>query len=299
MQYRYFIVDVFSDQQFGGNPLAVLPEASGLTAGQMQQIAREFNFSESTFVLPPPPDSDSDFEVRIFTPTREVPFAGHPNVGTAFALAQDGVFGEIDTAREIIFSEQAGDVPVRIVPVQDGGFWCELRAPQPLQIGPPVDAALLAGILSLDLADIRVDRHPPRNASVGLEFLMVELTSVDALARARLNGALLEDAAGDGLCPDIHCYVRDGQTIDARMFAPLDGVPEDPATGSANCALVALLTTLAAEDGEYTWQITQGVIMGRPSRLDARTQKHAGEVTGVWIGGQSVLFAEGSLSLTI
>ena len=299
MQYRYFIVDVFTARRFGGNPLAVVPDASGLGAADMQRIAREFNFSETTFVLPPPAGSTADFEVRIFTPTREVPFAGHPNVGTAFALAQDGMLGDIGDGIDVVFAERAGDVPVRIVPGSESGQWCELRAPQALQIGEPVDAGAVATVLGLDPADIRTATHPPRVASVGLEFLMVEMASAQALARARIDGAALQAAADDGLCADIHCYVRDGSTIDARMFAPLDGVPEDPATGSANCALVALLCELdGRQDGHFDWQITQGVLMGRASRLDARTEKRDGHVCGVWIGGNSVLFAEGSLSVS-
>ena len=132
---------------------------------------------------------------------------------------------------------------------------------------------------------------------MGLPFLMVELADADALARARIDAAALDAAVAEGLCADIHCYVRvDDAAIDARMFAPLDGVPEDPATGSANCALVGLLTARDPRaSGRFRWRITQGVAMGRPSVLDARTEKRDGALAGVWIGGYSAAFAEGTL----
>ena len=132
---------------------------------------------------------------------------------------------------------------------------------------------------------------------MGLPFLMVELADADALARARIDAAALDVAVAAGMCADIHCYVRtDDETIDARMFAPHDGVPEDPATGSANCALVALLTALDSRaGGAFRWRITQGVAMGRPSVLEARTEKRDRAVVGVWIGGYSAAFAEGTL----
>ena len=133
MGYRYFICDVFTETRFGGNPLAVLPEAEGLSSGQMQQIAREFNFSESTFVLPP--EAGHTRRVRIFTPTTELPFAGHPNVGTAFALATAGELGELDESTTVTFEEGAGLVPIRIWKRPGEPIWCELAGPQGLSRG--------------------------------------------------------------------------------------------------------------------------------------------------------------------
>jgi len=294
-RYRFFICDVFTSTRFGGNQLAVLPDADGLTGQQMQQIAREFNYSESTFVLQS--GNDHDRRVRIFTPTTEVPFAGHPNVGTAFALAADGQFGDIGGELNVKFEEDAGTVAICISEDEEGLLNCELEAPQQLSIGETVAAAQVAGILSLGESDIRTTTHQPQVASVGLPFLVVELASRDALERARVDMGKLEELHDAGIVSDIHLYVRSGDEFDirARMFAPYDGVPEDPATGSANCALAALLThadPLFAEGG--SWQIAQGVEMGRPSLLKARTHR-AGNNIRTWIGGHSVLVAEGHI----
>ncbi|MEJ2602838.1 MAG: PhzF family phenazine biosynthesis protein [Gammaproteobacteria bacterium] len=300
MRYRYFICDVFTDVPFGGNPLAVLPDARGLDTDRMQCIAREFNFSESTFVLPP--ERDGDRRVRIFTPQVEVPFAGHPNIGTAFVLAASG---ELDGRAAVTFEETAGLVPVSIHRPGDGigdgnRIRCELGAPEPLTISEPVPADLIAAALSLRPGDIVTDTHPPRAASVGLPFIMAELPDTATLGKAQIDFAAFEKLAERGWPPDILMYVRDDgpHDIRARMFAPLDGVPEDPATGSANCALCALLTHYApAAEGEFRWRIRQGAEMGRPSVLEARAEKRGGEVTGCWIGGESVMFADGWLEI--
>lgn len=293
-RYRFFICDVFTQQRFGGNQLAVLPDAGGLDTAQMQAIAREFNFSESTFVLPGPEGYTR--EVRIFTPTTEVPFAGHPNVGTAFALASDGALGDPGDGLQVRFLEKAGDVPVSIR-ADEGGIFCELQAPQPLSTGAAVDVDRIAATLSLKREDIVTRTHAPVVASVGLPFLVVELGSVDALRRARINAAMLDRFREDGIEPDIHLYTRSNDEFDirARMFAPLDGVPEDPATGSANCALVALLASCdPGGPADAEWRIAQGVEMGRPSELHARTRRSGKKIT-TWIGGYSVLTAEGEL----
>ncbi|MDZ7642987.1 MAG: PhzF family phenazine biosynthesis protein [Woeseiaceae bacterium] len=294
--YRFFICDVFTASRFGGNPLAVLPEADGLGDAEMQQIAREFNYSESTFVLPG--NGPLNRRVRIFTPTTEVPFAGHPTIGTAFALAQAGEFGALFESLDVHFDVAAGRVPV-LISAGKSGTWCELQAPQPLSTGTSVAPARIAAALSLATDDIVTDTHEPVVASVGLPFLIVEVAGIDALRRARAQTAALEALHDDGIVPDVHVYTRSDDEFDlrARMFAPLDGVPEDPATGSANCALAALLASRnEGADGEHRWRIAQGVEMGRPSVLDARTRRNGGEVT-TWIGGSSVHVAEGTIFL--
>lgn len=295
MQYRFFICDVFTAERFGGNQLAVLPEAAGLETGQMQQIAREFNYSESTFVVP----SSGDFTcgVRIFTPATEVPFAGHPNIGTAFSLAVDGVFGAIDEETTVLFDESAGPVRVLIRREGDRQFWCELEAPQGLSLGKTADPALVAAMLSLDVEDINTSVHAPQVASVGLPFLIVQLASRDALQRARVNMAALEELRDAGIVPDVHLYTPSDDEFDirARMFAPFDGVPEDPATGSANCALAALLTHYrAGNKSGISVRIAQGMEMGRPSVLEARTRREDDAIR-TWIGGHSVFIAEGTI----
>jgi len=299
MRYRYFTCDVFTDTRFGGNQLAVLPEAEGLSDRQMQQIAREFNFSETTFVLPP--EEGHTRRVRIFTPPREVPFAGHPNIGTAFVLASMGAFGSLDGPASVTFEEQAGLVPIAVHDREGGRIWCELTAPQGLTLGRKVTAQAVAAAVSLSADDILTTAHAPQMASVGLPFLIAELRDRDALERARPDVGGLEGLVAGGIeLPDLHLYVKtsDGFDIRARMFAPMDGVPEDPATGSANCALVGLLSHLdEAAGGSFSWRIAQGVEMGRPSVLEARTEKRDGEVVNVWIGGESVMVSEGLIEV--
>jgi trans-2,3-dihydro-3-hydroxyanthranilate isomerase len=294
MRYRYFICDVFTATRFCGNQLAVLPEAAGLSAGQMQKIAREFNFSESTFVFPA--EAGHTRKVRIFTPTMEVPFAGHPNIGTAFALANAGDFGAIDGPVTVTFEEKAGVVPVTIERRDQGSLWCELAAPESLTLGKTVSPNLLAAAVSLVPEDVVTAIHPPQVASVGLPFLVAEIKDRAALERARANTAGAEALAAAGVTPDVHLYVRSGDDFDlrARMFAPLDGVPEDPATGSATCALAGLLSHYdASPSGSFHWRIAQGVEMKRPSLLEASAEKRDGTVVTTRVGGASVLVSEG------
>jgi trans-2,3-dihydro-3-hydroxyanthranilate isomerase len=298
MCYRYFICDVFTEVRFGGNPLAVLPDAAGLSDGQMQQIAREFNFSETAFVLPP--ESGHTRRVRIFTPTQEVPFAGHPNIGTAFTLANSGELGDFGASTQVIFEEKAGLVAIALQRRAGGSIWCELEAPEPLSIGEPTPPELVAGAVSLSADDIVTRTHAPRTVSVGLPFTMAELVDRAALGRARIRWEGFDALVAAGIHPDIHLYVRSGDAFDlrARLFAPLDGVPEDPATGSANCALAGLLAHHdPAPDTSLRWRIAQGVEMGRPSVLDARAEKRAGRVIGTFIGGCAARVAEGLLEV--
>lgn len=296
MRYKYFICDVFTHQRFEGNQLAVFPDAQGLSELQMQAIAKEFNFSETTFVFPP--EYGQTRKVRIFTPTTEVPFAGHPNIGTAFALANEGLFGDIKETVEVIFEEKAGLVPVTITLDSSNHIWCELSAPEPLTIGDSMPAGMVAKTLSLNEVDIVTNTHSPEVASVGLPFLFVEIASLSALQTAQINTSELDKLIKKKVPSYIHLYCRkvEGFDIRARMFAPLDGVFEDPATGSANCALIALLTHYdSGSDSDCKWKISQGTEIGRPSVLYGRTQKRNGEITGVWIGGNSVLVSKGIL----
>jgi len=298
MRYRYYICDVFTDTRFGGNQLAVLPEAEGLTDRQMQQIAREFNFAETSFVFPP--EAGHTRKVRIFTPATEMPFAGHPNIGTAFTLATAGEFGEVETSIEVTFEEKAGPVPIAIQRREGQAIWCELAAPETLSLGKIVSSELVASAASLAQRDIVTTTHAPQFASVGLPFLMTELKDRSALERARIQWDGLEAIAALGVTPDIHLYVQSADDFDvrARMFAPMDGVPEDAATGSANCALAAFLShTNEKPSGEFRFRIAQGVEMGRPSVLDARAEKRDGVVVAAWIGGSCVSVSEGVIEV--
>ena len=297
MKVQFYTCDVFTDVRFGGNPLAVLPDATGLSSVQMQQIAREFNFSESTFVLP----SHGGYtrNVRIFTPTQEIPFAGHPNIGTAFTLASIGELGNIDEGLNIIFEEKAGPVPISIRQV-GADIWCELKAPESLSLGQSIDLDLIAAALSLVPEDIVTSTHQPIVASVGLPFVIVELDSRLALERARSYLPVIKEIQELGVMPDILLYVRSDDDFDirARMFAPLDGVPEDPVTGSANCALAALLSHYKTEStGDFSWRIAQGVEMKRPSVLEARSKKRPDSGVDVWVSGTCKMVSEGLIEI--
>ena len=294
LQYKYYICDVFTKKRFGGNPLAVLPEADGLTDKKMQQIASEFNFSESSFVFAP--ENGNTRKVRIFTPALELPFAGHPNIGTAFVLASSGAIGDFHESTEIIFEEKAGLVPILLRKFDDSSIWCELQAPEKLSIGKTVSAEDLASAISVDSSDIIVDTHPPQQASVGLPFVIAELKNTQALEQASINIKGFKKLTSQYNTCFVHIYTHSNDEYDVRtrMFAPFDGMPEDPATGSANCALGGLLTYYNdSSSGDFEWKIAQGVEMGRPSYLKARTQKKGGEVTAAFIGGNSVMVSEG------
>lgn len=309
MNVPFVICDVFTDTRFGGNPLAVITDARGVSDADMQRIAREFGFSETTFVLPPDEaspggaddgtaataDDGATHRVRIFTPTTELPFAGHPNVGTAFALALRSGDDAPDTFR---FREGAGLVDVTVE--RDGdGIVCELRAPEPFHVGDEIDLARVADAVGLDVADLSTAVHAPRFASVGLPFAIAELVDRAALARARPDPSAFARIGRPLGERAVLLYHRDGESaIDCRMFFEHVVVAEDPATGSANGALAGLLASLGpVRDGELRFTSRQGDDMGRPSRIALRARVDGGRVTDVFVGGRSVLVAEGRLQL--
>jgi trans-2,3-dihydro-3-hydroxyanthranilate isomerase len=289
MRVQFQTVDVFTDRQFGGNPLAVIPDARGLSDAQMQVIANEFNLAETTFVLPPD-DPANTARVRIFTPRAEMPFAGHPNVGTAFVLArQDKLFGAIFNRRTMIFEEIAGLVQITIETVDGLVAGAALAAPQPFRVIRNFEAATIAQACSLDLSDLEGRRHPPCLVSCGAPFVVAEVRDRAALRRAQprmdvfLTHLPRDEATG------IHLYVEDaeeGADFQSRMFAPLHGVFEDPATGSANVALIGLLAQVRRESSlRLEAAIGQGVDLGRPSLMRAVAEKTNGAVTATFIGG--------------
>ncbi len=299
MRYPYYVVDVFTDRRFGGNQLAVLPDASGLSAELMQTIAREFNFSELTFVLPPA-SPENDAQVRIFTPAREVPFAGHPNVGTGYVLATLGEVHGKSVGETLRFEEKGGLVTLDIA--GDGAgrpISTEFTAPAALELGEEVPVAHVAAAAGLQENRIITARHPPRCASVGLPFTLAELPDLPTLAAARPAPAAFDEhftgLSGDAL----YLYARTGGAgVQARMFAPLHGVLEDAATGSAAAALTGFLAHLEpAEDGTFAITIAQGIEMGRPSTIHGSADKKGGTVTAVRVGGPSVPVMEGLLQI--
>ena len=300
MQRRYITVDVFTDRAFGGNPLAVVLDAGGLSAAQMQAIAIEFNYSETTFVLPPH-DAANDATVRIFTVNRELPFAGHPNVGTAFVLATQAA----KPPARFLFEEGAGLVPVEILIEGDKPVGAELTAPQPPKRLTQFSAEQAAACLSLSPADVNADRHKPQIISVGLPFLVVELASRDAVRRAKPDAAAFaRNLPRDG-SDAVYFYTRDVPAnekpcdLQARMFHPgANGLSEDPATGSAAAAAAALLADLdGTGDGELKLRIGQGVDMGRPSLLLTRVLKRNGSVVSSHVGGHCAPMMEGTFRL--
>lgn len=301
MQRRYVTTDVFTDRLFGGNPLATVLDAAGLSTLQMQALAREFNYSETTFVLPPR-HSAHTAEVRIFTPRVEVPFAGHPNVGTAFVLAREQERLGISTAERFVFEETAGLVPMTLLRAQGAVIGAELRAPEALSRRSALTPERAAACLSLPASAVAESTHAPQVVSVGLPFLVIELKSRAALARAKPDLAVHEALLPLDGADCVFAYVREAAdteaVLQARMFAPLDGVLEDPATGSATAALIALLASIEHRaPGERRWRVHQGVDMGRPSLLLGRTTAgDAGDIA-TYVGGQCVAVLAGSFEL--
>jgi len=299
--YSFVTVDVFTDRRFGGNPLAVFPDARGLSDSEMQSLAAEFNLSETTFVLPPQ-DISNTACVRIFNRTAEMPFAGHPNVGTGWVLAGLGR----DRDGMLRFEEKAGLVEVQIDRASGGQQLdrVTIAAPQPLSLGAEMAVDLLAGCVSLDASDIAVKAHRPVLASVGNSFVIAEVTA-DGLSRATPDLARFKAAweAFPALGPrrlPLYLYAHDGQgaqatRLRARMFSPLSGTIEDAATGSAATPLAALLLFLGKEpQGRY--DITQGVEMGRPSLLSCSAWRAADGIRAN-VGGGCVPVLAGEVSL--
>jgi trans-2,3-dihydro-3-hydroxyanthranilate isomerase len=293
----FVIADVFTRTPFAGNPLAVVLDAEGLSGEQMQAIAREFNYSETTFVLPPA-SSSATAHVRIFTPRVEVPFAGHPNIGTAVVLGRRGDAAGDLTCEQYLFEEVAGPVPIRLIREEGRVVAAELTAPGPLEVSKPISVDDAAACLGLDVDDISSQTHPAQVASVGLPFLIVELTSRDALRRARgdisAHTRVLPPLGTDA----VYAYCLDGDPyqLQARAFAPLDDCIEDPATGSATAAAIALRARCSPPAVDTSrWLVHQGVDLGRPSLILGSVVKEEGSVRQVRIAGHAVMVMQGCL----
>ena len=310
MPFDYYIADVFTDVLFGGNQLAVLPNAIGLSDKEMQSIAREFNFSESVFVLPPE-NSKNTRKIRIFTPSRELPFAGHPTVGTAYVLGHIGDIALAGDETRIVFEEGVGPVPVLIRSRAGKPVFTQLTAAKIPERKPAESAAAgLADVLSLEPSDILYDElFTPEAVSAGLPYLIVPLRSLDALARARVREDVWERTLKGAWAGELFIFVEDDESakrsgvregdgvVRARMFAPGVGVAEDPATGSAAAAFGGYVAWRSTKrDGMIKTLIHQGVEMGRPSRLEVETDVEGGEIKAVRVGGASVLVGSGTLN---
>jgi trans-2,3-dihydro-3-hydroxyanthranilate isomerase len=297
MRRRFVTLDVFTDRRFAGNPLAVVLEPDGLDSTAMQAIAREFNLSETVFVFPPA-DKAHRAKLRIFTPGRELPFAGHPTVGTAVLLARlDG-----DAAsRAFIVEEEIGLVRCRVQPAPPDSGRATFDIPRlPAEAGTVPDSATLAAALSIPTADIGFADYTASRWSAGNPFTIVPVRGLDAIARCRPDMARFGAAfGGDGFAaPFVVCRetAEPGNTFHARMFAPGAGIAEDPATGSAAAAFAGYLAARGGyRDGEHAVRIEQGYEMGRPSLMELTLTVGGGKLTGAAIGGGAVVVSEGTI----
>ena len=295
----YHLVDVFTDRAFGGNPLAVFLDGQGMSDELMQSIAKEFNLSETTFVLPPT-DPGCDFRVRIFTPASELPMAGHPTVGTTFVLTRAGLVRPGTGRTTITLEEAVGPIPVAIDWKDGRPSFIEMQQPLP-EFAPPIeDRRGIAEMLSLEMEALRADL-PIQVVSCGVPFLFVPLKSLEAIRRIRFRSDVAErlDApAGNTFVFTMETEFP-GSGVHSRMLAPLLGVPEDPATGGASGPLGCYLVRhrVLASDGELRVVSEQGIEMGRPSFLHIRIRHAAGQIQAVHVGGTCYYMGSGQLEL--
>jgi trans-2,3-dihydro-3-hydroxyanthranilate isomerase len=292
-KYDFATIDVFTTTRFGGNQLAVFTDAAGLSDAEMQSLAAEMNYSETTFVLPPK-DPANTAHVRIFNRTTEMPFAGHPNVGTAFVLASlRPELGDM-----LRFEEMAGLVNVRVTRADSKPTGAEIDAPQPLRLLGELEPTDVAKCIGLMPDHIMVDTHRPVRATVGVEFVLIEVAP-DKLSDAAPDLAAFREVASThetGRRLSLFIYARDGEAVRARMFAPLAGTWEDPATGSASATLGALLLIQHSEGSELAIDISQGVEMGRPSALKVKARR-APDGIRASVGGTCVPIFRGSIEM--
>ena len=295
MKYTFHIVDVFSSTPFGGNQLAVLPDAAGISTEGMQKIAHEFNFGETTFVLAKS-DRAHAYRVRIFTPRAELDFAGHPSVGTACALVMQQHVRPSDPIR-LILEENVGPVTVDVAQ-RDGGFHGTLTLSGKVEApaGAPSPTDLAAG-LSIEPAEVSQVFF----AGVGVPFCFAQLNSNEAVDRAAINRTAWAATLSRAWGPHVFFFagdLRDGGKLYARMCAPALGVEEDPATGSACAALVGAMASKPDFGGTtYRLSIQQGVSMGRRSEIEAEARKSEGVVTSVSVGGATTYIASGEIEV--
>ena len=302
MKLPFTTYDVFTARPFGGNPLAIVEEADGLSDAQMQVIAREFNLSETIFVLKPK-DPANTASVRIFFPTAEIPFAGHPTIGCAIHLASRKYKPGCSFETEIRLEEVAGLVPVRVSRIGDVPR-AQFTAPVvPFAVEMPLPGVEeVARALALSPSDMGFDGHGLGLFQGGPRFFYVPLNSREALAKARViepHWSAMVSGMGLG---NAYLYTRgsDGSGTDfrSRMYAPGDGIPEDPATGSATALLAAqLLASEGLGEGTHRWKLEQGHEMGRPSDLWLEADVAGAKLTAVRVAGQAVQIMSGVLEL--
>jgi trans-2,3-dihydro-3-hydroxyanthranilate isomerase len=306
MSYAFHTTDVFTSSLHGGNPLAVIPDARGLSDRQMLAITREFNYSETVFVFPPDQKSNTR-RVRIFTPGGELPFAGHPTVGCAFVLASIGEIQLHSEETRIILEEGVGPVAVLIRSKAGKPVFAQLTAARLPEIkDPPPPPETLCEILSLEPSHIVADDMiEPEAVSCGVPFLFIPIKKPEMLSWVKVDSLKWEQALREYWAPEMFVFstedwshIFEGGHISARMFAPGIGIGEDPATGSAAAALAGFLGLRSeTRDGTLRWTLDQGVEMGRPSRLEMEVDLKRGQLEAIRVGGASVMVSSGALHI--
>jgi trans-2,3-dihydro-3-hydroxyanthranilate isomerase len=301
MELDFHTLDVFTERRFAGNPLAVIHGADELDTVAMQTIAREFNLSESVFIQTPANPSHSA-KIRIFTPAMELPFAGHPTVGTAVLLAELRAgerAGDMDSL--VVLEEKIGTVRVGVKLRAGKAAFAEFDAPKlPEDAGPAPDAQLLAAAVGIEPSEIGFANHRPTQYSAGVPFTFLPVASLAVLARAEINPGRWANAFGSSKVGKMSIYCRETITSSsafrARVFAPAAGVAEDPATGSAAAAFAGVVHRFdGLRDGSYRQVIEQGFEMGRPSHIALGMEVVQGKLTTVRIGGSAVRVSAGKL----
>lgn len=296
MALTYHRVDVFTDRPFGGNQLAVFTDADGVAPDIMQKIGNEFNLPEITFVLPPE-DDQSDYRVRIFTPQRELPMAGHPTVGTAFVLHH---LGMVEAPGQVTFGEGVGAIPVSLSNADDNTLQVKMTQPLPEFGAIYEDNQVIADMLALSQDDLLTD-YPIQVVSTGVPFLYIPVKSLAAMREMTLQPHVwtrFKDQLGSS---ELFVFSPETENADAtvhsRMFAPAFGIPEDPATGAASGPLGAYLVHYGLVKPENADRIVseQGIEMGRPSTIHIEIDLTGTTISGVRIGGQSVYLGSGQL----
>lgn len=299
---RYHLVDVFTDCIFGGNPLAVLTNARGLSSTTMQAIANEFNLSETAFVLPPK-DAKNDHRIRIFTPITELPVAGHPTIGTAFVLAREFMVDRNGETVHLRFEEDIGVIPVSIRFQEDRPAMVQMTQPLPAFGARFADVDILAEMLAIEPAAIQDTELPAQVVSCGMPFLIVPVRDLAAIRRVRLRRGVWEQVLRDYEAPHLFVFTREVEhgdsTVHSRMFAPALGIAEDPASGGASGPLGSYLVHHRAIPIENTTTIIneQGFEMGRPSIIRIEIDSQDGAITGVRVGGTCCAVGEGVIEL--